>query len=139
MVSGSVASAAASAEDCVLLGTGALGRAERATPSFPSVDASESESLLKPARSAAVWSAVNSGVSSSSSIGAGMGFLVVFLVAAAAGWVRAEDFDFLSADFKGAGLSADFVILTFFDMTVVPSALLRFFAVAAVDIVAMDV
>jgi hypothetical protein len=52
--------------------------------------------------------------------------------------VVVEDFDFLSADFNGAGLSSDFVTLIFFDTLLSPSALLRFFVAAVVDIVAAN-
>ena len=130
---------------------GALGREERGRlGSFSSSELAE-ESLSKPARRAAVWVGVRAGSSeaSSGSSGAGsgtetlglVGFLECFFVVVAfcVGALEVvEVLGALRADFSGAGLSADLAILAFFDVAVVLSALLRFFALVVVNIVTVN-
>ena len=153
MVSGSSAEAdVAVFWRVVVVAVDALGREERGRlGSFSSSELAEEESLLKPARRAAVWVGVRAGSSEASSISFGSGsetmgldvFLLecffVVVVPFCVGLLEVVAvLGALRADFSGAGLSADLAILAFFDVAVVLSALLRFFAVVIVDIVAVN-
>ena len=98
---------------------------EMETPASSSEPASESL-LEKPARRAAVWSGVRSVLPLPSSSSSVVCSVSTTGSSSAAGSCTIVVLAFLSADFGGAGLSADFAILIFFVDVVTPSALLRF-------------
>ena len=144
MVSGSSSPFAVveEAADWRVLVVGALGREERGRlGSFSSSEVAE-ESLSKPARRAAVWVGVRVGSSSGSESMGLVGFLACFFVVVVPFCVGLLEvvavLGVLRADFSGAGLSADLAILAFFNVAVVLSALLRFFALVVVNIVTVN-
>lgn len=125
---------------------GGLGREVIEMPASSPSDASSSL-LEKPAIRAAVWSGVRSVVAlspfstSSTALSVVLDSLTVTPFGASlSSFGTAVVFDFFSADFSGAGFSADFVVLAFLTTSIAPSALLRFLVVVCVDIVLrMDV